>query len=262
MRIAISGKGGAGKTTLSAGLARYFADQGRRVFAIDADPDANLAPALGATDEQVAACTPLSQLDDLIEERTGSRPGTGGMFRINPDVADVPESCGVLVNGVTVLRMGTVERGGAGCMCSESVFLQAFVRNLLLERDDVVVLDMEAGVEHLGRGTARGVDAFVVVVEPASRSLQTAALVRSLAADLGVQRVVAVANKITSAEDEAYVRDALGETPVIAIIPDSPGIREADRRGESPYDLDPTFRAAVAEAAAALERLSTVTTPE
>ena len=176
------------------------------MVAIDADPDANLAMALGATDEQAAACIPLSKQDALIEERTGAAPGKGGMFILNPDVSDVVDTCGVDVNGVTLLRTGTVELGGGGCMCSEGTFLKAFMRHLLLDSDDVAILDMEAGIEHLGRGTAEGVDVFVVVVEPGMRCVSTAHVVRSLAADLGVRDVVAVGNRVRGPEDVAYLQ--------------------------------------------------------
>lgn len=255
MKIAISGKGGVGKTTLSSGLARLWAGQGRRVIAIDADPDANLAVALGADLEKAAACTPLSEMDDLIEERTGARPGKGGMFRLNPDVSDVVDTCGIDVDGVTLLRMGTVERGGSGCMCSEGTFLKAFMRHLLVDRDDVAILDMEAGIEHLGRGTAESVDTFVVVVEPGSRSVQTAHQVRDLAADIGVRDVVAVGNKVRDERDEAFLREALGEIELIGVLPESDAVRTADREGRHAHgeDADPPFTDALRGIATALE---------
>lgn len=241
MKIAISGKGGVGKTTLSSGLARLWAAEGRRVIAIDADPDANLATALGADDETAAACVPLSKMDDLIEERTGARPGAGGMFKLNPDVSDVVETCGVDVDGVTLLRMGTVERGGNGCMCSEGTFLKAFLHHLLVERGDVAILDMEAGIEHLGRGTAEAVDAFVVVVEPGGRSMQTARIVRDLASDIGVRGVVAVGNRVRDVEDVEYLGSALGDIPLVGTLPESDDVRRADREGRSPFGVDPEF---------------------
>lgn len=256
MKIAVSGKGGVGKTTLSAGLARLYAEEGRRVIAIDADPDANLAAALGATPEQAASCTPLSEMGDLIEERTGVRPGQGGMFRLNPDVSDVVERCGVTIDGVTLLRMGTVERGGSGCMCSESTFLKAFLSHLLIERDEVAILDMEAGIEHLGRGTAEHVDAFVVVVEPTSRSVQTAHAVRGLAADIGVPDVVAVGNKVRDSDDDAYLSDALGDIPLLGTIPVSDAVRLADREGRSPWGTDDAFTCALRRIADALESMT------
>lgn len=252
MKLAISGKGGVGKTTLSAGLARIFAEEGRRVIAIDADPDANLATALGADALTAAACVPLSHMDDLIEERTGARPGAGGMFRLNPDVSDVVETCGLDVDGVTLLRMGTVERGGSGCMCAEGTFLHAFMHHLIVERDDIAILDMEAGIEHLGRGTADSVDVFVVVVEPGSRSVQTAMAVRNLAADIGVRDVVAVGNRVRDERDEAYMREALGDIPLVGTLPESEGVRVADREGRSPFGTDEAFTDALRDVAAAL----------
>jgi CO dehydrogenase maturation factor len=253
MKLAISGKGGVGKTTVASNLARLYAEEGRRVIAIDADPDANLAAALGADEETAAACVPLSQMDDLIEERTGARPGQGGAFRLNPDVSDVVDSCGVDVGGVTLLRMGTVERGGSGCMCAEGTFLKAFLSHLLVEREEVAILDMEAGIEHLGRGTAESVDVFVVVVEPGSRSVQTARAVRDLAADIGVTDVVAVGNRVRGAEDEAYLREVLGDIPLLGTLPDSDAVRAADRDGRSAWGDDPAFTAAMHEISTALE---------
>ena len=252
MKIAISGKGGVGKTTLSSGLARLWAAEGRRVIAIDADPDANLATALGADTETAAACVPLSKMDDLIEERTGARPGAGGAFKLNPDVSDVIDTCGVDVDGVTLLRMGTVERGGSGCMCSEGTFLKAFLHHLLVERDDVAILDMEAGIEHLGRGTAEAVDVFVVVVEPGGRSMQTARIVRDLANDIGVRSVVAVGNRVRDHEDVEYLKTALEDIPLIGTLPESDKIRRADRDGLSPYGTDPEFTEGLHAIAAAL----------
>jgi CO dehydrogenase maturation factor len=251
VKFAISGKGGVGKTTLSSGLARLFAEQGRRVIAIDADPDANLAVALGASDEVAAACKPLSQMDDLIEERTGARPGAGGMFRLNPEVADVVDLCGTDIDGVTLLKMGTVERGGSGCMCSEGVFLKAFMRDLLVNRDDVAILDMEAGIEHLGRGTAENVDVFVVVVEPGARSVQTAHQVRALAADIGVRDVVAVGNKVRDEADAKFLREAL-DVELLGMLPESDEVRRADRDGRSAWGVDPEFTEALRKIAAAL----------
>jgi CO dehydrogenase maturation factor len=252
VKIAISGKGGVGKTTLSSSLARLWAAEGRRVIAIDADPDANLAMALGATEEQAAACVPLSRQDALIEERTGAAPGKGGMFILNPDVSDVVDMCGMDVHGVTLLRTGTVELGGGGCMCSEGTFLKAFMRHLLLDSDDVAILDMEAGIEHLGRGTAEGVDVFIVVVEPGMRSVSTAHVVRSLAADLGVRDVVAVGNRIHGAEDVAYLEGVLGEIPLIGTLPDSDEVRRADRDGRSSFGIDKDFTEAVRAIASSL----------
>jgi CO dehydrogenase maturation factor len=244
VKLAVSGKGGVGKTTLSASLARLWAAEGRRVIAIDADPDANLATALGASAATAAACTPLSEMDDLIEERTGARPGQGGMFRLNPDVSDIVDACGMDIDGVTLLRMGTVERGGSGCMCAEGTFLKAFMRHLLVERDEVAILDMEAGIEHLGRGTAESVDVFVVVVEPAMRSIQTAHTVKSLATDIGIRDVVAVGNRMHDERDLHYL---------VGTLPESDAVRLADRDGRATSNADPAFASAVRGIAEALE---------
>ena len=252
MKIAVSGKGGVGKTTLSSGLALFFAEEGRRVIAIDADPDANLAIALGATPEEAATCTALVNEDDLIEERTGAAPGKGGMFILNPDVSDVVDRCGVTFNGVTMLKMGTVERGGSGCMCSEGTFLKAFMRHLLVTRDDVALLDMEAGIEHLGRGTAEAVDVLIVVIEPGGRSVQTAHQVRQLALDIGITDVVAVANKVRDADDAAFIREALGDIPLLGTLPLSEGVRIADREGRPSYGTDSDLDASIRDIAGAL----------
>ncbi len=263
MKLAISGKGGVGKTTLSSSLARLWAAQGKRVIAIDADPDANLAAALGASASAVESCTPLAEMADLIEERTGAAPGQGGMFILNPDVADVVETCGLDVDGVTLLRLGTVERGGSGCMCSESVFLKAFMRHLLIERGDVAILDMEAGIEHLGRGTAEGVDVFVVVVEPGMRSVQTASHVRDLARDIGVRDVVAVGNRVRDEADRAFLVEVLGDIPLLGTLPDSAAVRLADREGRSPFGMDEAFTEAVRKVASALvDRADRIRTEE
>lgn len=256
MRVGISGKGGVGKTTLAAGLARLWVAEGRRVIAIDADPDANLAIALGADAGAADACVPLSEMDDLIEERTGARPGTGGIFRLNPDVSDVVEKCGLELDGVTLLRMGTVERGGAGCMCSESSFLKAFLSHVLNDRSDAVVLDMEAGVEHLGRGTAESVDVLIVVVEPGARSVQTAKQVRRLAEDIGIPAVAAVANKVRDEGDEAFVRASLGDIPLLAVVRESDALRAADRDGRPAIEADERFASAVSQVAEAVERMA------
>jgi CO dehydrogenase maturation factor len=199
-------------------------------------------------------------MDDLIEERTGARPGAGGMFKLNPEVSDVVETCGADIDGVTLLRMGTVERGGSGCMCSEGTFLKAFLRHLLVERDDVAILDMEAGIEHLGRGTAENVDVFVVVVEPGARAVQTARAVRDLAADIGVHDVVAVGNHVREEADEAFLRDALGEIELVGLLPDSDAIRGADRDGQSTYGVDDAYNSALREIAERLTNRTMETT--
>ncbi|MCP4682715.1 MAG: AAA family ATPase, partial [Desulfobacterales bacterium] len=192
MKVAVSGKGGVGKTTFASFLIRALADEGKKVLAIDADPDANLAQALGVKDSD--QIVPISQMKELIEERTESKPGAmGGFFKLNPKVDDLPEKLSVEIDGVKVMVMGGIKKGGAGCICPESVMLKNLVSHIVLARDEAVVLDMEAGLEHLGRGTAGAVERLIVVVEPGRRSIETAHQVRKLAGDIGLGNLSFVA---------------------------------------------------------------------
>lgn len=240
MKLAIAGKGGVGKTTLASLLARIYSSEGKRVIAIDADPDANLASALGIPAEEARRITPVAELHDLIEERTGARPGSAApVFKLNPRVDDIPDRFSVVKDGVRLLVMGKVNKGGAGCMCVESAVLRSLLSHLLLERSEVVIMDMEAGLEHLGRGTAREMDAFIVVVEPGRRSLDTAQAIASLAGDLGIMRCYVVGCKTRDEADRAFVRDNLPGFEVLGFLNYSAAIAEADRRGVSVYDAAP-----------------------
>ncbi|MDR3248994.1 MAG: AAA family ATPase [Treponema sp.] len=243
MKIAITGKGGVGKTTLAAVLARLYAAEGKKVLAVDVDPDANLGLALGFSEEELAAVTPISKMKDLIAERTGAASdGLGKFFKINPKVDDIPdrfasEKCfpeGKL--GVKLLVMGTVETGGSGCVCPEHVMVKRVISHLVIGRDDVVIMDMEAGLEHLGRGTAGMVDGFIVVIEPGARSIQTYHKVKELAADLGVKKVNVVANKVRGPEDEAFLGERIPSEDFLGAVHYSDAVAGADRQGLSPYD--------------------------
>ena len=180
MKVAITGKGGVGKTTLSSTLARLYADEGRTVLAADVDPDANLGLALGLTEEEVNSITPISKMRQLVEERTGATY-TNKFFKLNPQVSDIPDKFARDINGVKLLVMGTVETGGGGCVCPEHVMLKSILSALVFRKDDVVIMDMEAGLEHLGRGTAGCMDRFIVVIEPGARSVQTYEKVKQVA---------------------------------------------------------------------------------
>lgn len=238
MKIAITGKGGVGKTTLAGTLARLYAAEGRPVLAIDADPDTNLATAVGIPPDRMAGIVPISAMDDLIEERTGARPGAQApYFKLNPRVSDLPETLSVAHEGVRVMVMGTVKTGGGGCICPENVMLRSLVRHLLLERNEVIILDMVAGIEHLGRATADAVDAFIVVVEPGQRSVQTAHTIRRLAGDIGIQHIYVVGNKVRTAEEEAFIVQAAAAMPLLGIVHYRPEIVDADRQGVALYDV-------------------------
>ena len=238
MKAAITGKGGVGKTTFSSILARLYADEGRTVLAADVDPDANLGLALGLTEEEVNSIVPISKMRDLVEERTGAN-AANKFFKLNPQVSDIPDTFSKEINGVKLLVMGTVETGGSGCVCPEHVMLKSILAALVFRKDDVVVMDMEAGLEHLGRGTASLMDQFIVVIEPGSRSIQTYEKVKKLAADLGITRVRVVANKIRSEADREFIRQRIPENDLLGFISISPNVAEADMRGISPYDICP-----------------------
>jgi CO dehydrogenase maturation factor len=236
MKIAITGKGGAGKTTLASVLARLYSDEGRKVIAVDADPDANLASALGVPREDALTIRPLAEMETLIEERTGARPGvSGGMFRLNPAVEDLPEGVGYAFEGIILMTMGKPKAAASGCYCPENVLLRSLLRHLMLRRSDVVIVDMEAGIEHLSRGTSENVDCFIVVVEPGHRSLQTAATVFKMAEDLGVKKTFVVANKVRGDADLDFIRANIGGIEIAGVISFSDGVMEADIRGTSPY---------------------------
>ena len=246
MKIAVSGKGGVGKTTFASFLIRALADEGIRVLAIDADPDANLAQALGVqnSDEIV----PISDMKKLIEERTEAKVGTmGSFFKLNPKVDDLPDKLSVQVDGIRVMVMGGVKKGGAGCICPESTLLKNLVRYIVLSRDEAVVLDMEAGLEHLGRGTAMAVDRLIVVVEPGRRSIETAHQVQKLAADIGVKKLSFVGNKIRSEKDEAFLKKQMPDFEFLGFIPYGSDIIEADLDGRPPFERDPKTLGSVKE---------------
>jgi len=227
MKIAISGKGGVGKTLLAAFLSQTFAESGYSVIAIDADPDANLAATLGFPNPE--EITPISELSDLIEERVGVRPGqSGAFFKLNPKVDDLPENYSAKLGGIRLMAMGRIKRGGTGCYCPEGALLQALISHLLVQRDEVVILDMEAGIEHLSRGTTKAVDKLIIVVEPGRRSIETAQTINKLAQDLGLHNIGIVGNKIRSESDREFITSSLPDTEILGFIPYDPSITEAD----------------------------------
>ena len=251
MKLAITGKGGVGKTTLPSLLAYAFQDLGYRVLAIDADPSPCLGAALGFPADKLDALTAIAQMEELIYERTGAQPGTiGGYFKINPRVDDLPDRFSAEHRGIRLLELGAVEMGGAGCICPESAVLRSLVTHILLRRDEMVLMDMYAGVEHLGRATGDAVDAMLIVVEPTARSLGTAAQIKKLAEDLRMQRLYLVGSRVQSQADEAFIRQRSPGLPVLGFLPEDPGVREADHSGLPAFDTAP----ALAEAARSLAR--------
>jgi CO dehydrogenase maturation factor len=230
VKIAITGKGGVGKTTLSGTLARLLARDGYDVIAIDADADMNLASSLGIKNPPA----PLTDYKEMIDERAGAG-AEGGFFKYNPKVDDVVENYGVIgPDGVKMLVMGTVERGGSGCMCPASAFLRAFLRHVVLKESSALILDMEAGIEHLGRGTTRGIDLMIIVVEPGMRSIETASRIKKLSEEIGIKHLAAVVNKGTADK----VKPSLEELgiPILGDVPYSPDLVEADLEGKAPAD--------------------------
>ena len=256
MKLAISGKGGVGKTTLTALLAKVYAEAGLGVLAVDADPSPCLADALGVPDDIRKNLSPISEMDDLIFERTGAKPGaSGGFFSLNPRVDDIPDRFSIKYQGVQLLESGSVDFGGSGCICPEGAMLNTLFTHLLFRKDEVLLLDMYAGVEHLGRATVDFVDALLVVVEPTRRSLGTAKQIKYLAADIGLTRLHLVGNKIKSDEDEDFLRKNSPGIPILGFLQTHQGVHEADRLGISVYEHVPELRQSAEEMAGKLELL-------
>jgi CO dehydrogenase maturation factor len=239
-KIAITGKGGVGKTTFASLMAYVLIEKGHTVYAIDADPNATLAQALGFPDELAEKLTPIVEMADLIEERTGARPGQyGRMFKLNPRVDDIPARFSVAHRNVHLLQMGTVRGAATGCACPENAVLKTLITYLLLREKETVIMDMVAGLEHLGRGTAGAVDAMFVVVEPGTRSVQTAKRISALADGLGVKKLWVIGNKVRHERDAAFIRDNLDDLPLVGLLPFSDQAIEADIQSKALYDVAP-----------------------
>ena len=237
MKIAVAGKGGVGKTVVAGVLASFFAEKGFKVLAIDADPSPNLALTLGIPLDQASKIVPISENAGLIEQKTST--GIGGVYRLTFTVEDVIENFSVKSpSDVSVLVMGTVRSAGGGCTCPANAVIRALLQHLLVERDEVVVMDMEAGVEHMGRGTAKHVDILLIVTDPSLKSMETARKIHSLAVEAGVEKVFIVGNKVSvSGEAELIERFAAdNKLLLLGIIPYDKEILRADVQGKTPLE--------------------------
>jgi CO dehydrogenase maturation factor len=230
LKFAVTGKGGVGKTTISALMARALHKSGRVVLAIDADPNTTLLACMGHT--PTTPIPPIVELKGLIAERTGVEPGTsGGFFKINPRVSDIPEKYAVDVDGIKVLVAGAIKHGGAGCYCPENAFVRALVSHVLLEKKNALILDMEAGIEHLSRGTVEDVDRLLIVVEPSRSSIETALRINKLAQELGLHHISVIGNRIKSDGEKDFLREALSEIEFAGFVPFDEKLQQAELAG-------------------------------
>jgi CO dehydrogenase maturation factor len=234
MKIAITGKGGVGKTTLASTLSCIYSKY-HDVFVIDADSDMNLATSLGIRTK----ITPISQMRELIKERTGAESGVsfGEIFKMNPKISDLPDKLSYDYKGdgsLKVMAMGTIEKGGEGCICPASVLLKALMRNLIVKKEEIVILDMEAGIEHLGRRTAESVDLMIIIVEPGLKSIETALRIKNLSNDIGIKKIVAILNKCSNKEEEKFVKNELSKIAIslIGAIPYDKYVISSDMEGK------------------------------
>lgn len=224
MKLAISGKGGVGKTTVAATLVKLFAQKYKTVYAVDADPDACLAAGVGIPEDIINNAKPLVEMKEVIDSKS---QGGGAFFSLNPNVDDVLEEYCIKLDNIRFLRMGGIKQGGAACYCRENSFLSNVIGSMLWDKDSVVILDMGAGIEHLTRGTARAVDVMLVVVEPSKNSVNTARLVKKLADELGIQRTMIIGNKVRNPKEQEFIAKHFEADEILGFIPFDENIWES-----------------------------------
>jgi len=235
MKIAVSGKGGVGKTLIAAGLARGFAERGLKTIAIDADSSPNLALTLGLSAEEARKIMPISENKELVESKTGT--GYSGVYRLSFSVDDVVRDYAVTTPfGVNLIVMGTVRSMGSGCMCAPNAVVRALLRHLIVERNEAVILDMEAGVEHIGRGTAQRVDALLIVADANLKSLEIAKHIHDLATKAGMKQIFLIGNRVMDSTQKEAIRSFAEKNSlsILTYVPFDKQIIETEMRGETP----------------------------
>jgi CO dehydrogenase maturation factor len=238
LKLAVSGKGGTGKSTITGLLSHYFVRSGYKVLSIDSDPDANLASAIGVPKEEAEKIIPISEQRLLIKERTGANPKEfGQMFKINPTVDDIPDKFSLNYRGIKLLVLGAIRKGGSGCACPENVLLKSLLADIILNRDEIVIVDMEAGIEHLGRGSVKSIDMMLIVVEPGSRSVETANNIMKLAGEIGLIKFGVIANKIRSADQIEWIKSQFPENLFLGGISMNDTIAKADYLNKPLIDM-------------------------
>jgi len=237
MKIAISGKGGVGKTTIMALLARQAKKHFNEVLVIDADPSPHMAQTLGV--ENPESVSAISEMKDLLVERSGKVEGSP-FYNINPKIDDLPDRFMLEKDGIKLMVLGAIQTGDKGCACAENTVLKRLLTKLLLQKDQAILMDMEAGVEHLGRGTIAGVDHLLIVVIPSLSSIRTAQKIKKLADDVGIKNISYVGNNIIDDTDKTFIEERL-EAPLLACFADSKEIRRSERNGTPVTDLADLF---------------------
>ncbi len=242
MKIAVSGKGGVGKTLIAGTIARLFANDGFKVLAIDNDSAMNLSYTLGIDKKNKEKIIPISELKSLIEQRTTVEGAGSGIYNINPKVSDIPDKFKVQgPDGLELLVLGSIEEPASGCLCPENALIRTLLYNLFVKREEVIIVDFEAGLEHLGRGTAKGIDVMLVITEPSQKSLDLCQKIIKLSKKLGVINIYLVANKITDESQQEIINQKIRtwEIPLYHSVPFDPEIGKADLHGNAPIDFNP-----------------------